>query len=223
MSIGEDKVISNFVKLDIYGNREGKIKAFNGEIVRNQVDYFMKITHSFDEALSQISPQIKQQKTATPILVDLGIKTGFFLLSSLMLSNAWKELVQPYIKTEDDWVVGSISGINSMGLGKWKIKEFEPNKILIVNIYDSYEADYYLENENGIQITHPICCVSTGIASSLMTLVYDVEIYKLSNYNDINLELFKKYFRTENSYKGKEVRCKAITKDYCEIIVERQS
>lgn len=220
MSIGEDKLINNLVKLDIYGKEKGKMNCFNGNIVRIQTDYFNKVILSLDNALSNVAPPSIDQKPSTTILRDMGTKIGFFLLGNIMISEIWKKEILPMIDELEDWVQGAISVLNSMGLGKWKIKNFHSDKRIILNLYDSFEAAYYLENDIKLRTKHPVCNISTGIASSLMSLIYDANIPN-SNIKTIDYNLYKKCCKSDNAYIGKELKCRAINQSHCEIIVER--
>jgi hypothetical protein len=221
MSIGEDKVISNLVKLGLYGDKSsGKINIFGGNIVRIPSEYIKRVLHNLNKNLSYIAPKNKTMKVSFSIQKELAMKSAFFFIGNIMLSKEWKEEVLPIIKNKDDWVLGAVSSLNSMGLGKWKIRELEPDKKLILDLYESNEASYYFENN--LESEHPVCDLSNGLAIVIMALIYDTDITENDKLK-IDFDLYKQCFNKDNSFSGKEVRCKALTKDYCEFIVERQS
>jgi hypothetical protein len=220
MSIGEDKVISHLVNLELYGSDNGKIEAFGGNVVRAPSEYITKVLYSFDEFLSQVAPITNGEKASTPLLRELGMKIGFFMLGDMIDSETWKEEVMPYINNNEDWVLAAVSTLNSMGIGKWKIRDFEPNNKLLVNLYDSIEANYYLKH-NKLKENQTICSLSTGIITSLMALVYDANISEMSNDDSIDINLYKSCCKSGNSFIGREIGDLENKKRFIEILVER--
>lgn len=220
MSIGEDKVISNLVKLSLYGNKDGKINIFGGNVTRVPSEYIKKVLHNFDKNISNLAPADENGRASSPIQKELAVKSAFFFLGNIMLSEEWKREVLPIVNGKDDWVLGAISSLNSMGLGKWKIRDLEPGKKLILDLYESHEANYYFENN--IEAKYAVCDLSNGLAIAIMALIYDTDITENDELS-IDFDLYNSCFQKNDAFNGKEVRCKAMTKDYCEFIVERQS
>jgi hypothetical protein len=221
MSIGEDKIINNIVNLDIYGNEYGKIKHFGKNICRNNYDYFKSVFFSLDEYLNNIITLKKDEKPSYPIMEELGKKISFFLLTDIMTSTTWKINVLPMINSKDDWILGIISIINSLGIGKWKIREFLSEEKLIIDIYDSFEIFYYKEKKIDLDNYKPEFYFSIGLATSIMSLIYDTDITKQDKF-EYNMNLFDECFDKSDAFFGKEVRFSSENYDYCEIIVERK-
>lgn len=222
MSIGEDKVVGKLVKLDIYGNSNGKIDVFGGNIVRVPSDYLSILVSSLDNFLNQIATYEDQDKKPSVYILDeIGFKTAFFFLADVMRSETWKTEIEPMINNKEDWIMGAVSVINSMGFGKWQVREFEPDKKMVINLFDSFEVEYYHINNIIDKVKYPVCHIASGISKSLMALVYDAGIFEDDSI-DINIDLFNEIKNKENAFVSEEVKCKALSKDFCEFIVERK-
>ncbi len=222
MSIGEDKIINSIIDLDIYGNRKGKIEFFGGNLVRNNSDYIKSIFFSLDEYLNNILSSDDSEKPSTPIIYELGKKISFFLLCDIISSDTWKEKVIPMINSKEDWILGIISIINSLGIGKWKIRDIDSKEKLIIDIYNSYELSYYLEKKVNFDKYQPEFSFSIGLATSIMSIIYDTNVLE-NGIDESYIDLYNKCYDNKNPFVGREVRISSNNYDYCEIIVERKN
>ncbi len=222
MSIGENKIINKLMSLEVYGKDYGKINHFGGNIVRGDSEYLKKVFNSANEYLNNIVYDPTNSDAITqPIITGIGLKAGFFFVGDVLTSETWKDNVLPIVNRQEDWVSGCISVLNTMGMGKWKIRDFTANEKLVLNVYNSFETEYYREKRVNNHNNATEFGLSTGISTSIMALIYDTNI--TSEKVDVNMELYNKCFGKEDCFWSREVRfTETKNEDYCEIIVERK-
>lgn len=164
MAIDRAKIISAMSRIEVSGNQDGLIPAFN--VFVNMMP--AKFWNSFAERLTRrVSPEMLE--AAEFLLVNAGHECGYHTGYGIITSNEWKAIVEPMIeKAPEDILHGAFAVFTAWGWAKSEIIELVPARQMIVRAYDYYESD--VVSYGGA--TRPKAFMIRGVAAAFMDLAY---------------------------------------------------
>lgn len=240
-NIDEDAVIAGVSQAPLFGNDRGLIPAFGVELTRHYADYYNLVSYRFEQ---QLTATLKQRPSLTDLLVydypelfhyrryidleglalsrtlliEAGHICGFNTMGGIMSSDAWDGLVMPMVRTREDWLHGIVACINALGWGVWRVVELIPDDRLVLRVWRSYESLGYIRWFG--KADHPIDYLVTGVAASLMNLLYEGDITQRPA---LTLDYYHKLNRSPSSFWGEQTRCVAMGDEYSEVVVTRRA
>lgn len=241
LHVDEDAIIAAVASLPLSGNGDGLIPAFGVYLTRHYADYYNLVSFRFEEALAHALcthkylgemlwyeypslffykdkfGQLQGQALAWTLLIEAGHICGFNTMGGIMRSDPWYQLIVPQLHCREDWLAGIVACINALGWGIWRIAELVPNERLVLRAWYPYESLGYLRI-HGKTADHPIDYLMTGIAASLMNLLYTADI---TSKPDLTLEFYYQVNRSKEGFWGRQTRCMAQGDPYSEVVVER--
>ena len=193
------------------GNEEGFINAFGVFLVRNQSDYVNRLQFEFIRAMQDVAGEYGET-LASELLLEAGHACGFFTYAGIMTSNEWKTVVQPLLKTKEDWIKGLASLINTMGWGYHTAVELNENKAIFRN-YNDFEDLSHMRMYG--KSPHPVHWANSGGFTALMQLIYNTNLVEGERID--SEEGFREMRRSKAKYKTKMTKSMACGDDYLEV------
>ncbi len=200
--------------LPLGGDAKGEINAFGVYLTHMYANYYNRISF---ELLRNAVGQFGEEGRATvePLLVEAGHVCAFNTLGGIMTSTEWDALIRPTLKSQEDWVHGSIAVINAFGWGRWQVTEVSRERATFV-LHDDYEGVGHLAMYG--KAAHPVEYLAFGGAIGLMNLVYVGEIEKRPELTPL---FYNHLFRKERHYQGKVLSSRGMGGDVTSIQVSR--
>lgn len=239
-NIDEVAVINGVSQAPLYGNPQGLIPAFGVELTRHYADYYNLISYRFEQQLAaalskrpsltdllvydypalfhyQQYVNLEGMSLSRTLLTEAGHICGFNTMGGIMSSEAWDGLVMPMVRTREDWLHGIMAVINALGWGIWRIVELIPAEKLVLRVWRPYESLGHLRWFG--YADHPVDYLVTGVAASLMNLLYEGDITQRPA---LTLDYYYQINRSPRSFWGEQTRCVAMGDDYSEVTVTRR-
>lgn len=239
-NIDEAAVIAGVGQAPLFGNRDGLIPAFGVELTRHYADYYNLVSFRFEQQLTEALRKrpaladllvydypalfyfkqyinLEGLSLSHTLLIEAGHICGFNTMGGIMDSEAWDGLVLPMIQDREDWMHGIIAVINALGWGVWRVAELVPNEKLVLRVWRPYESLGYLRWFG--YADHPVDYLVTGVAASLMNLLYEGDI---TTHPNLNMDFYYKINRSPTSFWAEQNRCVAMGHDYSEVTVTRR-
>lgn len=239
-NIDEAAIIAGVSQAPLFGNQQGLIPAFGVELTRHYADYYNLISFRFERQLAEV---LKKRPVLTDLLIydypalffykqyinlegmalsrtlltEAGHICGFNTMGGIMSSDAWDGLVMPMVQEREDWLHGIIAVINALGWGVWRVAELVPGEKLVVRAWRPYESLGYLRWFG--YADHPVDYLVTGVAASLMNLMYEGDMTTRPN---LNMDYYYKINRSPTSFWAEQSRCVAMGDQYSEVTVTRR-
>lgn len=213
MAIDEQKIIEAVSQLGQSGNEEGLIPAFGLYLTQHLADYYNRISFAMAHRLERTPELIDDGQT---LLVEAGHGCAFHTFGGIMQSAEWDAVVRPMLQTKEDWVYGMTAIVNTLGWGRWAVRDLVPGQRLVVTVQDSYEAAGYLRDYP--RSAMPRCYLATGGVAGLMNLLYVGDITQGPELSDA---YYKQVFRSPSRFVGTEVLCRAVGDPLCLFIAQR--
>lgn len=213
-NIDEATIVSTLASMPIVGNEEGMIPAFGVYLTRHYANYYNRISFAFERAVLAKRGEAAGELVET-MLVEAGHVCAFNTFGGIMQSAEWEGLIQPMIRTKEDWAYGIVAVVNALGWGRWTIDALEPGKRLEITIEGSYESNGYLAMHG--QSDTPKCYLARGGVAGIMNLLYVGDITQKPTLNEA---YYQKTFSAETSFIAREVACRAKGDDACRFVAE---
>ncbi|MBN2866241.1 MAG: 4-vinyl reductase [Thiotrichales bacterium] len=195
------------------GNEEGYIQAFGVYLVRVQSDYVNRLQFEFIRALREVAGEYGET-LGSELLLEAGHACGFFTYGGVMTSNEWKTVVQPLLKTKEDWIRGLLSLINTMGWGYHTVSELSAERATFRNYNDFEDLSHLRMYGQSHHFTH---WANSGGFTGLMQLIYQTD---LVDGNPIETEEgFRAMRRAKQGYKTIMKKGMSCGDDYLEVEV----
>lgn len=201
-------------EMGMKGDEEtGLINAFGVMLTRMYANYYTLISYRFLKEMHKVYGNAGLD-IAVQLLTEAGHVCAFNTLGGIMESAEWEAIVQPMIKTKEDWVHGIIAVVNAFGWGFYEIQELEAdNKRLVIHLKSGYESNSYLAAFG--ESKFPISFLAKGVTASLMNLIYYGDI---SQKPTLDQEYYNKIMKGDDVYKGRQSLCRAMGHAYDEFI-----
>jgi len=163
-NIDREKVISELSKLDVKGNEEGLIPAYNVLVNQLPTDFW----NEFNERIStQVKPELRQQ--AEWLLYNCARECGYHTGYGIITSEEFKSVVGSMIQDKPaDILHGAYAVFTAWGWAKSEIVELVPNQKMVVRAYDYYESDAVKYGKSPKLSAYMIA----GVSAAFMDLAY---------------------------------------------------
>ncbi|MBN1346126.1 MAG: hypothetical protein JXQ73_25790 [Phycisphaerae bacterium] len=167
MAIDRARIIDAMSKVQVIGNEEGLIPAFNVFVTQLPGDFW----NAFAERLTRsVDPDTLE--AAEWLLVNAAHECGYHTGYGIITSEEWKAVVGPMIeKAPEDILHGAFAVFTAWGWAKSEIVEIVPNKKMVVRAYDYYESDVVRYGKS----SKPSAYMIRGVCGAFMDLGYGGE------------------------------------------------
>jgi hypothetical protein len=164
MSIDRKVIIDAMSKVEVIGNEEGLIPAFNVFITQLPARFW----NSFAERLSRsVDPELLE--AAEFLLVNAAHECGYHTGYGIITSEEWKAVVEPMVENvPEDILHGAFAVFTAWGWAKSEIVELVPKEKMVVRAYDYYESDVVAYGSS----TKPSAYMIRGVSAAFMDLAY---------------------------------------------------
>jgi hypothetical protein len=154
----------------VAGDERGLVQAFGVFVTMHLAGYYNRISYDAVAAIEQTAPQ------SVGVLEDLLRESGhvcvFNTFGGILVSPEWEGLVGPLPNDPLKIVAFCMAIGRALGMGRWVIAEFEPEKRLVLRTSSSYESVYY-RARHGIAKT-PVEYLFQGAALATAQLAHRV-------------------------------------------------
>ena len=216
MPIDEKEIISKFKQINLEPNNEGIISAFGVHLTLLPADYYNEVAIRFLEEFRKKTSEKSVMEAAFQLLVEAAHVCGFNTLGGIMLDSYWKEQIEPYLNTPEDWLKAILAIINLMGWGHYVLQELIPGEKMTVKIENSAEGEFFKKHSTEVEGLE--CFFAIGILQAVMHLIYVGRIYEKPELDD---EFYEKLFFKQKVFKGKETKCVGKGAEECVITIEK--
>ena len=170
-AVDEARVVRAFSEADLTGDEEGFIPRFGVYLTVMPVRFYNFLSYRFERELERMGFGLG--RSARELLIDAGEVCGIFTLGGISRSMEWEAAVAPMIRRPEDRVHGMVAVANSLGWGRWQVRELVPGRRLVLRAYNPYEALGYLQMYG--RAAGGKCYMLTGVTAAIMDLVYGGE------------------------------------------------
>jgi len=164
MAIDRKRIIEALSKIEIAGDREGLIPAYNVFVTQFPASFWS----SFSERLTRaVGDDLRE--AAEHLLVGAAHECGYHTGHGIITSQEWKAVVGPMVeKAPEDILHGAFAVLTAWGWAKSEIVELLPAERMVVRAYDYYEADPVAYGVS----RKPSAYMLRGVAAAFMDLAY---------------------------------------------------
>ncbi len=211
--LDEEAIYNALVGLPLFGDAEtGLISEFGVILSRHYANYYNRISFEFQRQLGESFGE-DVLAIAEPLFVESGHICAFNTFGGIMKSMEWQGLIQPQLKTQEDWVQGMVAAVNALGWGRWQVIEISP-KLAKFFIHNDYESIGYRAMCG--KADHHVSYLAQGAAMGIMNLVY---LGDIKSHPELNPAFYNRLFKNKDSYEGKVVKSLAMGDPHTEIHV----
>ncbi len=199
----------------VKGDERGLVEAFGVYVTMHLSNYYNGITYETLKYLEENKPFLT--KPFANLAKESGHVCVFNTFGGILTSAEWESL---YGKPSNDpeLLISYLTGIaRALGFGKWVIKDFEPNKLLVLRTYINYEAPYYLARFGHCK--EPNNFFVRGASQAFMVLIDKLDWESEITLND---ELYRKLFKEGIGWKVEETKSICTGSAYTEVVVTRE-
>lgn len=167
MGIDRKKIIKDMSQIEICGDENGIIDAFNVMITQ----FPTKLWNSFADRLThQVSPDILE--ATEYLLYNAAYECGYHTGHGIITSQEWKAVVEPMLeKLPEDILHGAYAVFTAWGWADAEIVELIPGEKMVVRAYDYYESDVVRYGHSNKMSAYMIA----GVSAAFMELAYSGE------------------------------------------------
>jgi len=167
MAIDRKKIIEDLSQIQIVGNEDGLIPAYNVFVTQLPAGFW----NSFAERLTrQVSAELME--SAEWLLVNAAQECGYHTGYGIITSEEWKAVVAPMVeRTPEDILHGAFAVFTAWGWAKSEVVEVIPGERMVVRAYDYYESDVVGYGSGNKLSAYMI----RGVSAAFMDLAYGGE------------------------------------------------
>jgi hypothetical protein len=164
VAINRSKIIEDMSNVEILGDENGLIPAFNVHVNQLPADFW----NAFAERLTtMVSSDLLD--AAEFLLVNAGHECGYHTGYGIITSEEWNAVVGPMIENvPEDILHGAFAVFTAWGWAKSEIVELIPGEKMVVRAYDYYESDVV---QYGRSKKHSAYMIR-GVCAAFMDLAY---------------------------------------------------
>jgi len=164
MAIDRKRIIDALSKIDVVGNDDGLVPAYNVFVQQLPAAFW----NSFAERLTR-SVGAQHREAAEWLLVNAAHECGYHTGYGIITSEEWKAVVAPMIeKVPEDVLHGAFAVFTAWGWAKAEVVELVPAERMVVRAYDYYEADVNRYGASDKLSAYMI----RGVSAAFMDLAY---------------------------------------------------
>jgi predicted hydrocarbon binding protein len=199
MPIDGIKIVQAVMEGSRIRDAKGIIPTFGVYLSLFFVDYYNQLSFQFEKAWGN-----NPDHEASRLLVQAAQECGYATFQGIRNSWEWAEVVQPMIEKKEDQILGFTAMAEAFGWGDLKVKEIIPEKRLVIQVKDSYEATGYIKRYDPAESGK--CYMLQGVSAAFMDLLYG------ENYPEGCF-----------TYNSEETHCRAKGDPFCEFIVQKRA
>jgi hypothetical protein len=176
-------------------------------------EYVARLAYDFEREL----PRARGSKfTALPglVLTEAAHRGAFATYGALLRSAAWRELADGGSLPSDSWLDALLEVTNTLRIGIWRVESVVAGGRLTLRVYGSHEALGYRLLYG--RSSTPRCYFARGVAAAVMNLL---SYSSLASEPELGISLYNRLFRSPQSFRALETRCRAGDDPYCEFVV----
>jgi hypothetical protein len=160
MTVQRDIVVKNLAELEVQGNEEGLIPAFNVLVNLLPVSFW----NMFTERILKAVPADRRQE-AEDALVGCARECGYHTGYGIITSEEFKSVVEPMVtEGAKDVLRGAYAVFTAWGWAKSGIVQIKEGERMVVRATDYYESDIDIDTKSAFMIR--------GVSSAFFDLAY---------------------------------------------------
>jgi hypothetical protein len=198
----------------VAGDERGLIQAFGVFVTMHLAGYYNRISFDAVRAIEKQAPQ------SVGVLEDLLRESGhvcvFNTFGGILVSPEWEGLVGPLKNDPLSIVAWSTAIGRALGMGRWVISEFEPERRLVLRTSSSYESGYY-RARHGIA-GHPVEYLLQGAALAMAQLAHRVDWTSKPKFTS---EFYTQLFKGGVPWRAEQTRSIVCGDSISEIVVTK--
>lgn len=164
MAIDRKKIIEQLSQLQVRGDRDGLIPAYNVLITQLPTEFWNAFAVNIMTAVSE-----DLREAAWGLLYNAANECGYHTGYGIITSEEWQAVVEPMVaKIPEDILHGAYAVFTAWGWANAEIVELTPHERMVVRAYDYYEADINKDGNNPFVLAPMI----TGVSAAFMDLAY---------------------------------------------------
>lgn len=167
-NIDKEKIIQAVAQMEIVGNEEGLIPAFNVYLANMPQDFYNLVAVHFVNELEKVG----LGSVAAQMLYEDAENCALNTFGGILHSEEWAGLIDPMVKEDSDKIHGLIAVANALGWGLIGIEDHSPRESLSLITYNGYESFGYwklLGEKSKVSRCHML----RGITAGLVGLIYE--------------------------------------------------
>lgn len=217
--VDEEEIRRSIAQFPLYGKsgpaEDGLIEVF-GVVLTNQfADYYNRI--SYETYFGMLKSGVPKEHVRE-LFVQTGLYCAFFTTGGIMESPEWYDLVVPKCRTREDWLHGIVAVLNCLGWGTWRIERMEPESLLIIRVYNSYEGIGYLRMYP-ITEERNISFLGMGGSLGLAHLLWKIDIRARPS---LTWDFYMKHFNdSTTNYKVTQTHAIAAGDEYDRFVISK--
>ena len=165
MAIDGGKIIHAVMEGSRIRESKGIIPLFGVYLSIFSVQYYNRLSYGFEKKLGA-----HRESEAEALLVEAAQECGYATFQGIRNSWEWDEIVKPMIERKEDQIEGFTAVAVAFGWGDLTVKELIPEKKLVIQVSDSYEAGGYLDGYGLAKSSK--CYMLRGVTGAFMDLLY---------------------------------------------------
>jgi hypothetical protein len=198
----------------VAGDERGLVQAFGVFVTMHLAGYYNRISYDAVAAIERQAPQ------SVGVLEDLLRESGhvcvFNTFGGILVSPEWEGLVGAPPNDPQKIVAFCMAIGRALGMGRWVIAEFEPERRLVLRTSSSYESVYY-RARHGIA-KHPVEYLFQGAALATAQLAHRVD---WTTKPQFTADYYKQLFKGGVPWRAEQTRAIVCGDSISEVVVTR--
>ena len=199
MTIDGSKIIHAIMEGSRIRDVKGIIPLFGVYLSLFFTQYYNRLSFDFEKKMGK-----SREAEAEALLIEAAQECGYATFHGIRNSWEWEEIVGPMIESKEDQIFGFTAVAVAFGWGDLEVKELIPERKLLIQVSDSYEATGYIQQHGSSNSGK--CYMLRGVTGAFMDLLYG---------DDYPAGLF--------TFSAEESLCRAKGDQYCEFVARRSS
>ena len=199
MAIDGSKIIHAIMEGSRIRDAKGIIPLFGVYLSLFFTQYYNRLSFDFEKKMGK-----GREAEAEALLIEAAQECGYATFHGIRNSWEWEEIVGPMIESKEDQIFGFTAVSVAFGWGDLEVKELIPERKLLIQVSDSYEATGYMHSHGSANSGK--CYMLRGVTGAFMDLLYG---------DDYPAGLF--------TFSAEESLCRAKGDQYCEFVARRSS
>jgi len=198
----------------VHGDDRGLVQAFGVFVTMHLAGYYNRISYDAVEHVERHAPQ--SVGVLEELLRESGHVCVFNTFGGILLSPEWEGLVGPLPDDPSQILAYCMAIGRALGMGRWTIAEFEPERRLVLRTPSSYEAVYYRERHGRAE--RPVEYLFQGAALATAQLVHRVDFV---NKPKLTHEYYKQLFKGGVPWRAEQRQAIVCGDPVSEVVVTR--
>lgn len=198
----------------VKGDERGLVQAFGVFVTMHLCGYYNRISYDAVKIIEKSSPQ--SVGVAEDLLRESGHVCVFNTFGGILLSAEWEGLVGAPPDDPGQILAYCMAMGRALGMGRWSIAEFQPDRRLVIRTPSSYESTYYRTRHGKAE--RPVEYLLQGAALAMAQLAHRV---KWSEKPRLTPEYYQDLFKGGVPWKFEQTRAITCGDPVSEIVVTK--